>query len=95
MSNLLFLVHGKFGADGDKLGGIGRAISLTLMEVVKFFPCCCFGIWVVKCCLKGVDKFLIGLELYFAGDGVHVRIEPRLSTSGEMRSGIRDFAGVL
>ena len=44
VSNLLFLVHGEFGADSDKLSGIGGAVSLTLMEFVKFFSCCCFSI---------------------------------------------------
>jgi len=67
-SNLLLLIHGEFDIDSDKLGSIGRAVSLALSEFVKFLSSYCFSIWVVKYYLNSIDKLFIGLQLDYTSD---------------------------
>ena len=43
-SNLLFVVNGEFSTNSNKLGSVGRVVSLALTEFVKFLSCCCFSI---------------------------------------------------
>ena len=94
-SNLLFLDYREFGADSDKLSGIDKVVSLTLMEFVKFLSYCYFSIWVIKYCLEGINEFFIGLKLDYARDKVHIEVELELGTSREVRHGIGNFASVL